>query len=49
MKSYKSLLNEAVNSSSLRRLTEEESMALKKCMLDFYDVLSVFARKISYV
>lgn len=39
MKSYKSLLNEAVNSSSLRRLTEEESMALKKCMLDFYDVL----------
>lgn len=40
MKSYKLLLNGAMNSSGLRQLTEEEKAAMKKCLLDFYDLLN---------
>ena len=39
MKNYKTLLNEAVNNSFLRKMTEEESKALKKCALSIFDDL----------
>lgn len=45
MKSYKALLNEAANAASIRRLTKEESTALKKCMLDIYDSLHSLCEK----
>ena len=37
MKNYKTLLNQAVNNSSLHKITDEESVALKKCVLAIYD------------
>lgn len=37
MKTYKELLNEVVNNSELRKLTEEEASALKACTLEMYD------------
>ncbi len=36
MKSFKELLNEYSNSSSFRRISEEELIALKRCVLDIY-------------
>ena len=40
MKNYKTLLNQAVNNSSLHKITDEESVALKKCVLAIYDDVS---------
>ena len=40
MKNYKSLLNEAVNSSSLHKITDKEAEALKMCVLSIFDEFS---------
>ena len=45
MKTYKALLNEAANAANIRRLTKEESTALRKCQLDIYDNLSSLCEK----
>lgn len=37
MKNYKTLLNEVVNNSSVRKMSDEESKALKKCALSIFD------------
>ena len=37
MRSYKALLNDAVNAFGLRKLTALETEALKNCLLDMYD------------
>ena len=37
MKSYKTVLNEAVKAFGIRKLTTSETDALKRCMLEMYD------------
>ena len=44
MKSYKELLNDAVNSSSLRKLTDEELATVKQRLLDMYLDLSTICK-----
>ncbi len=39
MKSYKNLMNEAMNSAGLRTLSQDESKALKKCLFGIYTKL----------
>ena len=45
MRSYKSLLNEAMNASGLRKISEKESQALKNCVLEIYDKLDNISKK----
>lgn len=45
MKSYKNLLNEAMQSSGIRVISEEESKALKGCLLEFLDKILTISKK----
>lgn len=45
MKSYKGLLNEAMNSSGMRKMSGAESRALKNCVLEIYDKLDIICEK----
>lgn len=45
MKSYKNLLNEAMQTSGMRVISEEESKALKRCLLEFLDKILTISKK----
>ena len=45
MKSYKRLLNEAMNTSGLRKITETEAKAMKQCLMQIYLDIETLCKK----